>query len=162
MLVEAVANVRVGSVLDLGCGDGRNLLYLAARGWSVSGVDISEVGVALARERAAKARLKADFTVSDLDQFDLGENRWDLLSSIYMQDWHLKSKTNTFARMKNALRPGGLIVIEGFGPPNGLKLDDIRQHFAGFSFLRAEVVSDDPDWGNGRGNKQIVRVIAKK
>jgi SAM-dependent methyltransferase len=162
LLVEAVAKVRGGSALDLGCGDGRNLLYLAAKGWAASGVDISEVAVALARERAVAAGVKTDLTVSDLDQFEIGENRWDLLLSIYMQDWHLKSKTNTFARMKKALRPGGLVVIEGFGPPNGLKLDDIKQQFAGFSFLRAEIISDDPDWGKGRGIKQIVRVIARK
>lgn len=118
--------------------------------------------VALGREKAAAAKLKADFIVKDLDQFDLGENRWDLVSAIYMQDWHLKSETNTFARMKKALKPGGVVVIEGFGPPKGLQLDSIKQEFDGFSFLRAEIVSADPDWGKGRGNRQIVRIIAKK
>lgn len=100
--------------------------------------------------------------MSDLDAFDLGKNRWDLLSSIYLQDWHLKSRTDTFARMKTALKPGGIVVIEGFGPPNGLDLDTIRREFEGFAILRAEVVTDDPDWGHGRGNKQILRFVASK
>ena len=159
LLVEAVADYQK---VDLGCGEGRNLLYLAGKGWAVTGVDISEVAVEQARAAAKATNTQAELLVSDLDSFDLGQNRWDLLSSIYMQDWHLKSLTDTFARMKNAMKPGGIVVIEGFGPPNGLNIDSIQQAFAGFPVLRADVVLDDPDWGKGRGNKQIVRFVARK
>jgi len=162
LLVEAIANAKPGAALDLGCGEGRNLLYLAEKGWTATGVDISEVAVEQAKEAAATRQLKANFLVSDLDQFDLGESRWDLLSSIYMQDWHLKSKTNTFLRMKQALKPGGVVVIEGFGSPNALNLDALKREFDGFSILRADVVADDPDWGKGRGPKPILRFIARK
>jgi hypothetical protein len=79
-----------------------------------------------------------------------------------MQDWHLKSRTDTFARMKTALKQGGIVVIEGFGPPNGLDLDSIKREFEGFAILRADVVADDPDWGKGRGNKKILRFVARK
>jgi SAM-dependent methyltransferase len=163
VLVEAVAQYqKPGSALDLGCGDGRNLLYLSERGWRGTGVDISEVAIDQAKSSANARNLTAEFLVSDLDAFDLGQNRWDLLSSIYMQDWHIKSGTNTFSRMKTALKPGGLVVIEGFGPPNGLNLDNIKREFDGFTILRADIVSDDPDWGHGRGTKQILRFVARK
>jgi len=100
--------------------------------------------------------------VSDLDAYDLGANRWDLISSIYIQEWHLRSKTDTYERIKKALKPGGTVVIEGFGPPNGLQLDAIKQAFEGYTIVKAEVVADDPDWGKGRGNKNILRFIARK
>lgn len=161
-LVEAVANATPRTALDLGCGEGRNLLYLASKGWKTTGVDLSPVGIAQAKEAASAQQLKAEFVVSDLDTYDLGERRWDLLTSIYMQDWHLKSKTNTFQRMSNALKPGGIVVIEGFGPPNGLQLDAVKRAFDGFEIVQAAVTADDPDWGRGRGNKQILRFIARK
>lgn len=163
LLVEAVAGYhKGGTALDLGCGEGRNLLYLASKGWTATGVDISEVAIEQAKATAKATDLKAEFFVTDLDAFDLGQSRWDLLSSIYMQDWHIKSATDTFARMKAALKPGGIVVIEGFGPPNGLNLDHIKRAFEGFAVLRADVGMDDPDWGKGRGNKQILRFVARK
>jgi SAM-dependent methyltransferase len=162
LLVEAVANVTPGAAIDLGCGEGRNLLYLASKGWQATGIDISAVGIAQAKDAATAHKLSPSFVVSDLDAYDLGANRWDLLSSIYMQDWHIKSKTNTFQRMKHSLKPGGIVVIEGFGPPNGLQLDTIKQAFDGFTIIRSDVVPDDPDWGRGRGNKQVLRFIARK
>ena len=165
ILVEALKEhpAKAGSTaLDLGCGEGRNLLYLAGNGWSVTGVDVSEVGIGQAREALTARNLKGELLVADLGAFDLGENRWDLLTSIYMQDWHLKSKTNTFQRMKQALRPGGLVVIEGFGTPNALNLDLIRREFEGFAVLRAEVTAGDPDWGKGRGAKAILRFVARR
>jgi len=163
VLVEALSeHQKPGDAIDLGCGEGRNLLYLAGKGWTGTGVDISEVAIEQAKAAAQARGVKAEFLVSDLDAFDLGKNRWDLLSSVYMQDWHLKSSTDTFARMKTALKPGGIVVIEGFGPPSGLDLDRIKRAFEGFAVLRADVVTGDPDWGQGRGDKQILRFVARK
>jgi SAM-dependent methyltransferase len=163
LLVEAVDGTsKPGSALDLGCGEGRNLLYLAAKGWNVTGIDLSDEGIAQAKAAAQARNLTADFVVRDLDEYELGENRWDLISSIYMQDWHLKSKTNTFQRIKASLKTGGVVVIEGFGPPNGLNLDHIQREFSGFTVVRADVVATDPDWGSGKGAKRILRFIARK
>lgn len=163
LIIEAIAeHPKPGNALDLGCGDGRNLLYLAAKGWTTTGVDISDVAIEQAKAAAKGGDLKAEFLVSDLDAFDLGKNKWDLLMSIFMQDWHIRSTTDTFARMKAAVKPGGLVVIEGFGPPNGLNIERIKQAFEGFTPLRADVVMDDPDWGKGRGNKNILRFVARK
>ncbi|MCC6362293.1 MAG: class I SAM-dependent methyltransferase [Bryobacterales bacterium] len=94
VLVDALSEqtLRPGSALDLGCGEGRNLLYLTERGWTVTGVDLSEVAVGQAKQAVAAKKLRANFVVAGLDEFDLGENQWDLIRSIYMQDWHLKSQ----------------------------------------------------------------------
>lgn len=67
-------------------------MYLTERGWTVTGVDLSEVAVGQAKQAVAAKKLRANFVVAGLDEFDLGENQWDLIRSIYMQDWHLKSQ----------------------------------------------------------------------
>lgn len=60
ILVETLKQhpARPGSTaLDLGCGEGRNLLFLAENGWPVTGVDISEVGIGQVRESLGPAHL---------------------------------------------------------------------------------------------------------
>src|SRR5215217_7896374 len=52
-VVEEVADLPPGRALDLACGEGRNALWLAARGWDVTGVDFSGVAVGKARRMAA-------------------------------------------------------------------------------------------------------------
>ncbi|MGW2477458.1 class I SAM-dependent methyltransferase [Streptomyces sp. NPDC001665] len=54
-----------GRALDLGCGAGRNALYLASRGFEVDAVDLSPVAIAWARERAAVAGAEASFVCGD-------------------------------------------------------------------------------------------------
>ncbi|MGI5452513.1 class I SAM-dependent methyltransferase [Streptomyces sp. CA-249302] len=54
-----------GRVLDLGCGPGRNALYLASLGFEVDGVDLSPVAIARARERAHEAGVEARFLTGD-------------------------------------------------------------------------------------------------
>src|ERR1044071_1534784 len=77
LLIEAVARRRPGSALDLLMGQGRNALHLARRGWSVTGIDRSAVGVALARRAAAAERLAITIVHADVTQCELGDARWD-------------------------------------------------------------------------------------
>ena len=64
-LVELVqaGHVRVGRVLDIGCGTGTNALYLAEKGFDVSGVDISKVAIRRATAKARERNLKCGFYV---------------------------------------------------------------------------------------------------
>ena len=54
-LVAAIAGRPAGRALDLRTGEGRNAIYLAERGWDVTGVDLSDVAVAQAREERRRA-----------------------------------------------------------------------------------------------------------
>src|SRR5699024_2540559 len=54
-----------GRILDVGCGSGDNSIFLAERGYSVTGVDGSSAGLAQARERARKRGVDVDFFVDD-------------------------------------------------------------------------------------------------
>jgi SAM-dependent methyltransferase len=83
-LAETIRGRKPGRALDIGMGEGRNALFLATQGWEVTGFDISDVGVRLAREAAQKRALNLVTLVDDADRFDYGRQRWDLVVGMYM------------------------------------------------------------------------------
>src|SRR6185369_1228421 len=107
-LAEAVKGRPPGKALDIGMGQGRNSLFLAALGWEVTGFDISEVGVKQAQAEAAKRGLKIDARVGDVDKFDYGKARWDLVLGLYMHEYLARNAGKVVA----SLKPGGLLVVE--------------------------------------------------
>jgi 2-polyprenyl-3-methyl-5-hydroxy-6-metoxy-1,4-benzoquinol methylase len=109
-LAETIRGRKPGKALDIGMGEGRNALFLATNGWEVTGFDISDVGVRLAREAAQKKGLKLEALVDDVDRFDYGRQRWDLVVGMYMH----ALITRNAAKIVDSLKPGGIIVVEGF------------------------------------------------
>jgi 2-polyprenyl-3-methyl-5-hydroxy-6-metoxy-1,4-benzoquinol methylase len=71
--------LKPGTALDVGMGQGRNSIWLAQHGWEVTGFDLSDVGVKLARERAEKLGVKLNAVVQSAEEFDFGKNRWDMI-----------------------------------------------------------------------------------
>ena len=114
LLVEAIRERKPGRALDLGMGEGRNAIYLAQRGWQVTGVDLSDVGVTQAKKHAAQVGVSLDAVLDGLDHYDFGRNRWDLIILFYMHAWYHEAKPRSPERLFDALKPGGLLVIEGF------------------------------------------------
>src|SRR6185503_919655 len=107
-LAESVKGRTPGKALDIGMGQGRNSLFLAALGWEVTGFDISDVGVKQAQAEAAKRGLKIDARVGDVDKFDYGKARWDLVLGLYMHEYLARNAGKVVA----SLKPGGLLVVE--------------------------------------------------
>lgn len=73
-LMETVERVpiRPGRTLEVGCGTGTNAVWLACRGFEVTGVDIAAAAVAQAREKAAAAKVNCKFVAGDFFELDLG------------------------------------------------------------------------------------------
>jgi hypothetical protein len=71
-LVELVHGLKPGKALDIGMGQGRNTVFLAQQGWDVTGLDLSELGVAEAKDRARKLGARIDARVQDVFRFDFG------------------------------------------------------------------------------------------
>jgi SAM-dependent methyltransferase len=162
LLVDTVAHVRPGAALDVAMGQGRNALYLAARGWKVTGVDISDEGIAEARAAAAKRKLTLDAVDVDIDRYDFGTNKWDLVTMIYATD-----NATWMERIKPSLRRGGLFVLEYFaldpsnGQDDGIPPGKLAKIFAdGFEILRDDVVDDVPDWATDHA--KLARFVARK
>lgn len=168
-LARSIEGVRVGRALDIGMGQGRNAVYLASAGWDVTGVDISEKGVELARRAAESKQVKLNAVVSDFAKFDTGKAQWDLIAEMYMHGMVIMHK----ARIVESLRPGGRLVVEGFhkdsklkgfnGSDLGFDANELVSAFAGsLRITYYEVVSDFGDWSlNGR-KVVLVRLIAEK
>jgi SAM-dependent methyltransferase len=114
-LAETVADLRPGRALDIGMGLGRNTIFLAQKGWNATGIDLSNVGVNKALDRARSLGVHITAVVADVNQFDLGANQWDLVCLLYFVI--SASMPNIRQRIATALKPGGLVVAEGFGLP---------------------------------------------
>ena len=160
LLIDTVANVKPGTALDVAMGQGRNALYLASRGWKVTGVDFSDDGIHAAREAAAAKHLALDTVNADLETYDFGVAKWDLVTMIYALD-----KIQWVERAKKSVKPGGLFVIEGFtrdeSDDGGYAAGQLAALFKeDFDVLRDEVVETTPDWGPDHA--KIERFVARR
>jgi len=93
-----------GRALDVAGGAGRNAVWLANRGLSVTIADISDVGLTLARERAARAGVELTALAVDLEHEPLPAGPWDLIVAISYLNRPL------FRAYAAVLAPGGLLV----------------------------------------------------
>jgi SAM-dependent methyltransferase len=159
--------------LDIGLGQGRNALLLAQRGYDVTGIDRSEVGiraaVRMAAARGFRGRINA--VIADTERFEYGRNRWDLIVLLYYPQPMI-----LIDRLKRAVKPGGHIVVERFSRPNHGKaahLVDRRETkkpspmlecFADWHVLHYEHDEFDSDWHwDGESPRgPIVRLLARK
>lgn len=166
LLVEAVEGRAPGRALDVAMGQGRNALFLAQRGWSVTGFDVSEKGLQVARANAAKANVQLRAVNSSLEAFDYGTAQWDLVALIYVPAIaHEGAAMTTLAR---ALKPGGLLVIESFASDRGspqrrpVDIDPamLKASLAGFDIVRFDDKEAISEW-DPRPNR-LCRVIARK
>jgi SAM-dependent methyltransferase len=95
-----------GSALDLAGGAGRHAVWLAAQGWEVTLIDISDAGVDLARQSAGLVVSRVHFVVDDLTQFKASQTRFDIAMVFFYLD------RNIFSEIVKSLRPGGLLIYK--------------------------------------------------
>ena len=94
-----------GRALDLATGTGRHALRLAEAGFEVDALDISEVALAMAREKAAERGLRVNFVAADLDAIDL-EREYDLITVFRYRNPAL------WPKLIEALAPNGWLLVE--------------------------------------------------
>jgi len=118
MLVDTVAELAPGRALDLGCGEGGDAIWLAERGWTVTGVDISPTAVARADRAATDRGLSAEFLTADLDIWRTDET-FDLVSACFLQSPLAFGREEVLRRAAGLVRPGGhlLSVAHAAAPP---------------------------------------------
>lgn len=162
LLQYAVSERKPGVAIDLGMGEGRNAVFLASKGWQVTGVDFSAEAAKQAKSRAAAARVQINAVVEDLDAFELGQAKWDLISLFYMHAWFHESNRDVPRLLAEALQPGGLLVIEGYaGDKGAYQTNELLRTFGSLKIIHYEDVRDEADWAPG-GKSRIIRFIAEK
>jgi tellurite methyltransferase len=97
-----------GKALDLACGDGANAVFLAQEGFTVEAVDISPVGLKMARKLAREKKAQVHFRQVDLDSISLPRQHYDLIVVLFFLSRRL------IPRIRKALKPGGMIVFETY------------------------------------------------
>lgn len=112
-LVAFLKEVRPGKALDVGAGEGRNALWLAAQGWSVEAADVSGAGISNLVNLASERGLDIKCTVGSAADLDYGSSRRDLVVSVgFVLNFFKKEESKEILeRMKGAVRRGGRIYI---------------------------------------------------
>jgi tellurite methyltransferase len=140
---EFLAGTPPGRALDVAGGVGRHAIWLAERGWHVKLVDVSEVGVQLARDNALRLASGSELVhceVLDLNEVnDLGREQYDLILVFFFLQRRL------FPALISALKPGGLLLYKTYsteqrkfegGPTHPLHLLEANELLREFSSLR--------------------------
>src|SRR5262245_19205162 len=164
--------------LDIGLGQGRNAILLAQRGYDVTGIDRSDVGIRAAQRLAAARGVgengkvgRINAVIADSGRFAYGRNRWDLIVLMYYPQPMI-----LIDGLKRAVKPGGHIVVERLSRPNHgrtapaadrretKKPSPMLECFADWHVLRYESDEFESDWHwNGESPRgAIVRVLARK
>jgi len=147
-----VGGITPGRALDLGAGEGRTALWLAAKGWTVTAVDFSDVAIERGQQRAAVAGVATaiDWVCQDLLDFSPAGQTLDLVLSMFI---HLPqpARRRLYAEAVAALTPGGTFLIvgydtthatEGQGGPRDPSIlfspEDIVEDLPGMRIERAE------------------------
>tara|TARA_B100001750_G_scaffold26802_1_gene17743 strand:+ start:675 stop:1244 length:570 start_codon:yes stop_codon:yes gene_type:complete len=106
-LLEFVGDLpESGRALDIAAGAGRVSIWLARRGFEVSAIDISPVGLALAREAAADEGVQIATHVTDLEREPFPEGPFDLVACFHYRQRAL------FPLIAANIAPGGVVVAE--------------------------------------------------
>lgn len=163
-------------VLVLGDGEGRNGVFLARKRCKVTSVDASAVGLEKARALAAKHKVSIETIEAYLPNIDIEKGTWDAVVLIFL---HLPDGERQAVHQLaiDALRPGGLLILEAFTPEQlgkpsgGPKSADfmytaelLRSDFSGAMDIEglAEVETILHEGPGHEGPASVVRLIASK
>lgn len=115
-VVEELEDLAPGTALDVACGEGRNAIWLAEKGWRATGVDFSAVALAKARRMAEERGVAVEWIEADLRAWE-PTTRFDLVIAMYL---HLPESTRrrTFTAAARAVAAGGTILVVGHDREN--------------------------------------------
>ena len=137
-----------GKALAIADGEGRNGVWLAEQGLDVLSVDFSPTALAKAQALAGQRGVTVRTLQADIIAWDWPSAEFDVVVGIFFQFVGPPERHRIFAGIRKALKPGGLLLLEGYGPkqleyktggPSELENlyteELLREEFAGFSEL---------------------------
>lgn len=163
-------------VLCAADGEGRNSVWLARQGLQVDAFDIADAGVAKARRLAADAGVAVNFAVCDCDAVVWPQAVYDGVAAIFVQFADPAMRARLFANMLRCLRPGGILVLQGYTPrqlvykTGGPSIAShlytqplLREAFAGSDILELREYESDLAEGPGHsGRSALIGLVARR
>lgn len=149
-LKEQLAQINTpGKILFAAEGEGRNAVYAAKQGWTVSAFDISIEGRKKALRLAQNNNILIDYRVGELETLNFQQGEFDAIALIYAHfPANIKSSLNQL--LHSYLRPGGIVIFEAFSK-NHLAFIDKNEKVGGprefdMLFSVEEIQNDFPDY----------------
>ena len=109
-LVAETEGLAPGRALDLACGEGRNAVWLAERGWAVTGVDFSDVALEKARRLAEARGVEVEWVLADVVEHRPEPDAYDLVVLLYLQVPAVDRRA-ALASAANSVAGGGTLLL---------------------------------------------------
>lgn len=175
-LADMTPRLKAGKTLSLADGEGRNSVWLANQGFDVDAFDFSPIAIQKARQLAEKHAVHVNYHCSDWESFDWAPNRYDNVVGIFFQFVDPASRLNLFAKLNQTLKPGGILLIQGYGkdqlqfntggPGELSHLYDeelLRSAFSNYQVLDLTTYTTEVDEGAGhKGMSALVGFVGQK
>jgi SAM-dependent methyltransferase len=139
---------KTGKALAVADGEGRNGIWLAEQALDVLSVDFSPAAQAKAKALAARRGVAVRFVLADVTAWDWPTAEFDVVAVIFIQFCAPPERRRIFAGIRQALKPGGLLLLQGYRPEqvayntggpseveNLYTEDMLREEFGGFAKL---------------------------
>lgn len=179
LLVRELSGLPPGRIVDVGCGEGADAIWLAQRGWQVVAVDVSAVAIERGKRSEAnqpteKTRFSVDWRLGAFEHLAIDDTRFDVVSAFYPA--LLRADGTALARLLGAVAPGGTLLFvhhanvdrekaieRGFDPDDYLNDTDVVAGLGrGWSVEAHEVLERDIHGGAGAHHAHDVLLRARR
>lgn len=179
-LKEQLLKLNPGTILFPAAGEGRNAVFAAKLGWTVSAFDISIKGKNKALSLAVDNNVTIDYKVGDWETLGYNEEQYDAIGLIYAH-FPAKDKSIYHRKLDKYLRKGGIIIFEAFskehlkynsknpevGGPKDIEslfsIDELKRDFKNYKIIELvekEIELNEGLYHNGKGS--VIRFLGKK
>lgn len=177
---DQLIKLDIGRILFPAEGEGRNAVFAAKLGWTVSAFDISFEGKNKALKLAEKNKVSIEYQVGDLQSLNYNNEQFDAIALIYAH-FPATIKSNYHKTIGQYLRKGGTVIFEAFskkhldylaknekvGGPKDIEslfsIEEIKTDFAGYEII--ELVEKEIELNEGiyhKGKGSVVRFVGRK
>jgi SAM-dependent methyltransferase len=161
---------KTGKALAVADGEGRNGIWLAERGLDALSVDFSPAAQAKAKALAARRGVTVRFVQADVAAWDWPTAEFDVVAVIFIQFCAPPERQRIFAGIRQALKPGGLLLLQGYRPEqiayntggpseveNLYTEDMLREEFG--SFAKLDIKAHDSVVSEGSRHSGMAAIV---
>jgi cyclopropane fatty-acyl-phospholipid synthase-like methyltransferase len=163
-------------ILDIACGEGRNSVWLAQQGCRVLGMDVSPLALKKAAALAENNGVELELRLADVRDWEWAPAAYDAVVCIFIQFAAPAERTRLFEGLTAALKPGGVLVLQGYtpkqveyktgGPPDAAHMytrEMLERAFAGLQIMHLREHEDTLAEGTKHvGRSALIDLVARK